>query len=137
MAKIGNLEVDTLNIAESAVSGRVTRSGAGNLSVPNASSMPVEVYAVVNSIYTSSSSGTGWAFSATVSGGGVFWTRSWARNGNTGGAPATNMFSAALLSVSPGSSPTFSIALTAGNAGGDSMKFGFITGTLTAIYAKK
>lgn len=138
MAKIGNLEVNTINIAESAVTGRAFFTGAGAKVVPNPGQMPIELYFEFTSFYSSPvSNPSGFTFTATVSGD-ASWSRSWTRTGNTGGSNVTNSYFPAILDPNTSTSRTYNISLTAtDNGGGGGLAFGSLSGTLTAVYAKK
>lgn len=57
--KIGDLEVDTINFKPQSVTGAVTRSGNGSITIPNASSFPVTLTALVNYAYYGNGSSNG------------------------------------------------------------------------------
>lgn len=57
MAKIGNLEVDTLNIAEAAINGFVLVTANANMNVPNAELRPIMLFARCIATYNGSSAG--------------------------------------------------------------------------------
>ena len=142
MAKIGSLEVDTIQIAESAVSAFASRTGAGTLTVPNVAGLGLEVHVKGISSYSNPASGGGVDFTLQLSRASPsavsYYSETWTSSGNTGGSPVQVYKSASILDLSPGTTPTYSVNHTVSvwsDAGG--LVSAGMTSMLVAVIAKK
>lgn len=137
MSKIGNLQVDTINIAEESMSARYSVNRASNgqtdLTVSNPSGQPVEVYLWARSLYSSSSSGNTFSFSSSVSlvspTPSNLCGYSWVSSGN---ASITEYRTGASLVVENATSFVFRLSTNATQTSG-SLASGILNANLTAI----
>lgn len=107
MAKFGDLEVKSLNIAEAAISSTVI--GTTSVTVANTYGKPTQLFASATAQYSQTAATDGSA-TFSVSGPGVSFNDSFTEFGGMGVLNQTWYFSVALLRISPGSSETFNVS---------------------------
>lgn len=110
MAKIGNLQVDTLTLAPSAITGTATGDPVG---VPNPSGLPIEIYGRGVATYQGVSSGSEGTVAFTIyrsRDGAVMFTETLSFSGNNSHSVPIN---AAVLDTTASTSETYYISASA------------------------